>query len=636
MRRPGSIVIQIRGKQYQLSRWNPYLRGPHALSVVRGAVAVWVLLLAALTPAQAEQRLALVIGNGGYTSRPLANPLHDAALIARALQSTGFDVTTLIDADQATMKKAMIEFGRRLRGSDSAGVFYYAGHGVQIDGENYLIPVGADIKELEEVALNGVSLSELMRTMERASGVNLAILDACRDNPFATSSRSGARGLAAVSAPSGTLIAYATAPGRVALDGKGENSPYTAALAEVLPTEGVALEDVFKRTRKKVLDVTAGKQTPWEHSSLTGEFYFRPKTAAPEATARDKLEPPQEPDARLAEIAAWQAVKGSNDGAALRQHIAEYPDGLFTELATVRLAKLEQTAAVPSWPWTVTEPDRSSLEPSEAEGIYEEALKLDGPQSTEADLAAAATLYRRAAEAGLPSAMYGLGRSYDKGRGLTRNLAQAAQWYRAAADKGHAGAMASLGTMYEFGEGAAIDLAGAFRLYRQAAELGDSNAMTSLGYLYASGKGVAADPQEARRWYAMAAERGQTRAMFNLALLLMRGEGGSVDLTEASRLLQLAGSKGHAGALRELVSIYDTGRGVTRDPVQAADFLIESYAAANEQMRTDLLRRPEVWSLPLRREVQRKLQARGHYSGRLTGVFDAATRRGFARMASQR
>ncbi|MEQ1577245.1 MAG: caspase family protein [Hyphomicrobium sp.] len=599
------------------------------------AGAIW-LSAAVAAPARAESRLALVIGNGGYSSRPLANPANDAALITRTLQATGFEVTTLIDAGQAAMKKGMLEFGRRLRASDSVGVFYYAGHGVQIDGENYLIPADADIKELEEVALNGVSLSELMKTMERSgSRLNLAILDACRDNPFASSTRSGVRGLAAVSAPSGTLIAYATAPGHVALDGQGANSPYTAALAEAVPLEGSSLEDVFRRTRRKVLEVTGGRQTPWEHSSLTGEFFFRPKTSAPEVSAREAVSPPQAADARLAEIAAWQAVKGTTEQEALRQFMAAYPEGLFSELATLRLAKLEPPPSSP-WPWTVSEAGRSAPEPSEAEGLYEEALKLDGPQSTAADLVAAATLYRRAANDGLPAAMFALGRSYDKGRGVERNLAQAAQWYRAAADKGHAGAMASLGTMYEFGEGASLDLAGAFRLYQQAAELGEANAMTSLGYLYAAGKGVAADPSKARRWYQMAVERGQPRAMFNLAVMLLRGEGGPADSTEAARLLQIAGSKGHAGALRELVTLFDAGRGVPRDPVQAADFLIESYAAANDKSRTELLRRPEVWSLAVRREAQRKLQVRGHYSGRLTGVFDAATRRGFDRMASER
>jgi hypothetical protein len=213
-----------------------------------------------------------------------------------------------------------------------------------------------------------------------------------------------------------------------------------------------------------VLETTSGRQTPWEHSSLTGDFFFRPKTSSPETSARGSEAPALPADTRLAEIAAWQAAKGTADPAVLRQHIAAYPDGMFNELAAIRLAKLEQPAA-PSWPWTVSEPDRSGADPSEAEGLYEEALKLDGPQSTAADLSAAATLYRRAAEAGLPAAMYGLGRCYDKGRGLDRNLAQAAQWYRAAAEKGHAGAMASLGTMYEFGEGAALDLAGAFRFY---------------------------------------------------------------------------------------------------------------------------------------------------------------------------
>ncbi len=253
-------------------------------AMVAAAFAALVALPAA---AWAETRIALVIGNSGYASKPLPNPARDADLIARTLRSVEFQVTLILDANQDAMKRAILEFGRQLRASDSVGLFYYAGHGVQVDGENFLIPVGADIKDLEEVALNGVNVTELMKTMERAaSRLNIAVLDACRDNPFPAPTRTLARGLAPVTAPSGTLIAYATAPGQVAFDGDDGHSPYSAALAEAIPTAGAPLEEVFRRTRRKVLEVTQSKQTPWEHSSLTGEFFFKPKGAEPETSAR--------------------------------------------------------------------------------------------------------------------------------------------------------------------------------------------------------------------------------------------------------------------------------------------------------------------------------------------------------------
>lgn len=613
---------------------------PATRDIRLGSGGLWLAFAAfaaalALSPvARAETRSALVIGNSGYAVRPLTNPKRDAALISDTLKSVGFDVTTVIDGTQAEMKSAVLEFGRKLSQPDSVAVFYYAGHGVQVDGENYLVPVGADIRDLEEVALNGVNLSEVLKTMERAnSGLNLAILDACRDNPFASRTRSGASGLAEVSAPAGTMIAYATAPGRVALDGTGDNSPYTAALAEAIPAEGAALEEVFRRARRKVLEVTKGRQTPWEHSSLTGEFYFRIKTSPPEITQREPSVPPPAQDQRLLEFAAWDAIKASTDPTDLQRFVEQYPTSPFSELASIRLDKLKKPEPSP-YSWVITEtaslPDNNA-----AETFYEEALKLDGPSATTADIMTAASLYTKSANLGLPTAMFAVGRAYDKGRGQVRNIAQAFQWYRAAANAGHAGAMSSLGTMYEYGEGTSPDLAEAFRLYRMAADRGDTNAMCSLGYLFASGKGAVRDPVEARRWYLTAAERNQPRAAYNLALMNLKGEGGRLDLVEAVRLLNVSAAQGHAGALRELAALYDTGRGVRRDPAAAANHFLRAIRAADVKTRNTMLDTPNKLSLPLRLSVQRELSALGYYQGRSNGVFDTATKRALDRYASK-
>lgn len=584
--------------------------------------------------AQAESRLALVIGNSAYAQKPLANPRNDAELMRQTLEAQGFAVTALVDADQVAMRKAILEFGRQLRDSDSVGLFYYAGHGVQVDGENYLIPTGADIRDLEDVALNGINLTELLRSMERSeSRLNIAILDACRDNPFASRTRSASRGLAAVEAPAGTLIAYATAPGRVSYDGTGENSPYTVALAANIPTEGAPLEDVFRRTRRKVLEVTGGKQTPWEHSSLTGEFFFKPKIAAPEtSSARDGERPMPEPDKRLAELQAWDAIKSTTDVVVLKRHLDTYPNGVFSELVSIKIAAFEEKAN--TWSWVV-KPAVADTELRDAEAFYEEALKLDHPAATSLELVQAVALYRRAAEMGMPAAMHGLARAYDKGRGIERNTTEAAAWYKRAADKGHAGAMASLGTMYEFGEGVGLDMVEAIRLYRQSAEAGDANGMTSLAYLYAEGKGLDRDAAEARRWYGKAVSKGNLRAMFNLALMHMQGLGGSASLPDAVRLLRSAAGKGHAGAMRERASLYDEGRGVPRDPKLAARHLLAAYKAGEKQARLDIFERPERWSFSTRREVQKQLAAKGLYSGQAHGIFNAQTRRALDRLALQ-
>lgn len=580
----------------------------------------------------AEQRLALVVGNASYAANRLANPANDAGLIARALAATGFEVVKLIDADQAALKRAVIEFARRLRGSDSVGLFYYAGHAVQVDGENYLIPVGADIKEAEEVPIAAVSLAELLKALERAeSQLTIAILDACRDNPFPSATRSFTRGLAPVKAPTGTLIAFATGPGEVALDGDGVNSPYSAALATHIPEIGIPLEEVFRRTRRKVLEVTANRQTPWEHSSLTAEFFFRPKTAEPERTARDPLGGVSE--VRLAELAAWEAIKDSTDIEVLRRHVGAYPDGVFAELALIRIAKLERQPT--AWSWILTGGVPASPARGAAESAFERAVRIEAEAKGPATLAEAAALYREAADGGLAAAMHRLGRLYDQGRGVPRDLAEAARWYARAAEQDHAAAMAALGTMYEYGEGVGKDLAEALRLYRLAADRGDPHGLTSLGYLYAEGKGVTRDPAAARRLYGTAAELGHTRAMYNLALMCIRGQGGPRDLAEAVRLLGSATDKGHAGAMRELAFLYDEGRGVGRNPVRAADLLLHSYKAGHKEAALDLKSRSQTWSYATRREVQRRLAGGGYYDGLAHGFIDRKTREALDRFAAQ-
>jgi hypothetical protein len=234
--------------------------------------------------AASSHRIALVVGNAQYASvSPLNNPRNDAELMARTLRSLGFQVTELIDADQNTMKQAMLNFGRALRGEIEAGLFYYAGHGVQANGNNYLIPVDAVIKDQGELDLQAIDVNAFLRVMEgSAARVNIVILDACRNNPFASSFRSASRGLAPVDAPRGTYIAYSTAPATVAEDGTTGNSPYTLALTAAMRVPSQKLEDTFKQTRRTVLQATQDRQVPWETSSITGDFYFQAAGAAAE------------------------------------------------------------------------------------------------------------------------------------------------------------------------------------------------------------------------------------------------------------------------------------------------------------------------------------------------------------------
>ena len=601
-------------------------------SWTRGAgqwTGAFLIVVVVQTAAIAEPRVALVVGNAHYASNPLRNPRHDAELMARTLASVGFEVISVFDGGAADMRNAVTAFGRRLQTPDAVALFYYAGHGVQADGENYLIPVGADIKSMNEVALNALSLSDVLKSMARSQArMNIVVLDACRDNPFATSRGLSSGGLAPVVAPSGTIIGYATAPGEVARDGDGENSPYSAALASAIPQSGLTLEDVFRTARRRVLEVTGGRQTPWEHSSLVGEFYFKPKISEPETSSRRiGIDPLSE--AKLSELDAWEKIKSSLDPQAFKDHIAHFPDGLFAELAAVKAVKLEAMRAQTPWSWIMTGGvDRDGVS-VEAAGLYEKAVKLEAQSISKTDLGQAAQLYGQAAAQGLPAAMFAYARAFDKGRGVSRDLKEAARWYGLAADKDHPAAMAALGTMYEFGEGTRLDLVEALRLYRLSSDAGDPSGQTSLGYLFAQGKGVARNAAEARRLYQLAGAKGHARALFNLALMDMRGEGGPSNLANAVKLLQTASDKGHAGAALELANLYDEGRGVARDSKRAAAQILAALRYANKDGRhIEIV--AHSWSFATRRQLQRELAQKGLYKGFAHGFFNDETRRALA------
>jgi len=238
----------------------------------------------AQTPSTAEKRVALVIGNGAYASSPLRNPVNDARAMATTLRGLGFDVLAREDVTDKEMRRAILEFGDRLKGG-GVGLFFFAGHGMQVAGRNFMIPIGAEIASEREVELEAVDVARVLARMEAANNrLNIVILDACRDSPFGRGFRSATRGLAPIDAPTGTIIAYATAPGRVARDGDDGNGLYTGELVKVLREPGLRLEEVFKRVRQAVRLRTAGEQVPWEASSVEGEFVFAlPSGAGPAA-----------------------------------------------------------------------------------------------------------------------------------------------------------------------------------------------------------------------------------------------------------------------------------------------------------------------------------------------------------------
>jgi uncharacterized caspase-like protein len=225
-----------------------------------------------------ERKTALIIGNGTYKSGPLKNAVNDALDMAALLSEKGFKVILRKDASRAEMREAIREFGNEIS-EGGVGLFYYSGHGLQVDGINYLVPLDADIELKAEVAEECVSANTVLKVMEYSNNrINIIILDACRNNPFRSFSRSDEKGITRMDPPQGakqgSIVAFATAPGDVASDGDGRNGLYTSKLMKYINTPGLKLEEVFKMTRIDVLGISDGRQIPWENNSLTGDFYF--------------------------------------------------------------------------------------------------------------------------------------------------------------------------------------------------------------------------------------------------------------------------------------------------------------------------------------------------------------------------
>lgn len=309
-----------------------------------------------VAPVPGEQRVALVIGNGSYkNAAPLANPPNDARLMAETLAALGFRLVggrPLVNADKAGMERAIREFGRLLRGG-AVGLFYYAGHGVQVRGENYLIPVEANVASESDVKYELVNAGHVLDEMSNAGNrLNMLILDACRNNPFGGRGlRSASNGLAQVTAPAGTVISYATQPGNTAADGAGRNSPFTTALAASMRKPGMGVFDTFNEVGLAVKNATGGQQQPWLATSpIEGGFQFAAGAAlastAPSAGAASPA-PVVAIDPAANERVFWDSVKDSRSVDEFKAYLDQYPNGLFTALAAARMRALESSVVAP-------------------------------------------------------------------------------------------------------------------------------------------------------------------------------------------------------------------------------------------------------------------------------------------------
>ena len=344
-----------------------------------------VALLASGNAALADKRVAFVVGNGAYKNVPqLPNPVIDAKSMSKVLRSVGFDVVEGVNLTRDKMTEKLLDFGKKAEGADVA-VFFYAGHGIAVNGTNYLLPVDADLRSEMDVKL-GAAINvdvTLEQTMADAK-VKLVFLDACRDNPFAAKIRSAKAtrsvsvqsGLAEMKSGEGTLIAFATGPGQTALDGEnGTNSPFTRALVANITQPGVEIQQAITKVRAQVNEETNKNQLPWGHTNLIGSVYLNPL-----GVPSEKAEAPSTPPGPASDIELefWRSVRDSNKPEELNAYLTSYPNGTFKSLALARIASLQ------NGPSTTTRNLTTEVDPAtfteEADQTSEDQIGLDKGQ----------------------------------------------------------------------------------------------------------------------------------------------------------------------------------------------------------------------------------------------------------------
>jgi len=593
--------------------------------------AVLFILLLSLGAARAQEdaRIALIIGNSTYKSLPkLPNPVEDAHLMESALKAVGFETITIVDATQQKFIEGMKTLSSKI-GPESSVVVFYAGHGIQYQNENYLIPIDSELSDSASLPFEAFSLKLVTEQIARVQPkIAIFILDACRNNPLETNRSAGTgsatpngatRGLARTTGPLGTYVAYATAPGQVATDGRGKNSPFTRALAQVMTTPGLPIEQVFKRVRERVVDDTKGVQIPWDNSSLIKDFFFKTALAdepqfSVEATqdaqawqvaatadtqkayatyrdafpqglfadiAETRLKADANTEANAPDVAAlelpvnrtvdtssdlltWNDVVGSSDPDRYRDYLEKYPDGLFAKLARLRLEDLSKGSL-----GEVTSLN-TKLSPQFAEfeetPLYPEITECDrqaGHVQEIADPSVGVYFKEIVPEKAIPACLEALKQFPDSLRILV-NYARA------------------------------IDAAGrhdeAREIYRMGAEKGFPIAMRSLGDVYRDGRGVDKNLNEARYWYVLGAAKRNVFAEYNLGLIFLQGLGVPENKEKAVFWFWRAARQGFAPAMQRLAGFYIAGDVVEKDAQQGRILLQGAAEMGNPPQRSGTAR----------------------------------------------
>jgi TPR repeat protein len=561
-----------------------------------------------LRPEQAATRVALVIGNGAYKDAPLRNPMHDAQAMAAALRACGFEVEELENAGRAQLFTALRNFRTRGQGA-TAALFFYAGHGMQVKGRNYLIPVDADVQTEEEVGPQALEAQEVLDQMEAMQAqVKLIILDACRNNPFVRSFRGGSRGLAQMDAPMGSFIAYATAPGMTAADGSGQNGLFTENLLKALKQPGLTVEQVFKRVRVGVANASRGQQVPWDSSSLTGEFFFVPGVDAAALPVSGPIPSPvgtsrlPAPTAEEEQVLDGVRVKGSffkppveqlaKRLAAKGSPYAQFALGWASDnqqvahQAILHGAKQGVPLAMTFLAESLANTPVSPEDPLEARNWLDKAIALGEPRGKlilgellmegklgNRDIPLAERLFAEVTR-DYPAYCADVGSFYwdDAAKGIPKEEADAkglAYWKREA-ERGEASAMGLLGDCYWMGQNVKQDLKEAERWLFRAANNGDESSMFRLGQFYSTVEDIQLrHGEEAIRWFARAAEKGNPYAVVDMADLYREGKLVPQNYPRAQSLYRGGAEGGDQAAQERLGEMYEKGQGLPPSATQA-------------------------------------------------------------------
>ncbi len=608
--------------------------------MVSGAVAAW-----------AETRVALVIGNSNYENvGALDNPVNDASDLAVALEGLGFDVFLGLDLTHAEMTGLAETFSQAGTNAD-VSLFFYAGHGFQVSGENYLVPVDAQIASAEDILTQTVPMAGITRLLEKSGGLRLVFLDACRDNPFGGSDVGAqlSSGLARMGDAADFLVSYATQPDNVAYDGTGRNSFFTEALLSHIYTPGQDVGDLMISVRKDVLAATGGRQIPWENSSLTRQFRFdtSPVTASEETLLYQVAVSADDPQlmqlyvdrypqgAHVGDVVAyletadavgtrtrkltvgdrdaqaerlWQLAQRSRMRPLLEFYLEQYPQGAHAAQAKRLIRSIpdkEDTTPGGICERLATHPnDRTAKQP----GVPFSQLKRNAISAIQACSAAAAQ------SPDLPHYVALLARATIAAGDVER----AVQLYHQAAERGDLRAMVSLAQLYHTGTGVARDPSRALALNERAADAGSLDAMINLAVELFEGVGIATDRDRAISLLKRAAEQGSAKATFNLGVLAQDGVTDTPD--RALDYFKRAAREGEVEGYRAAAILLDEGRGVPRNPEMAADMLLRGAAEDNGLIVEQLTQNTREWSPQTIRAVQSRLKAAGVYASAIDGL----------------